>query len=162
MKNKKWEIIRLLCGMMIAMIAGAMGMGKFIGSRFVGKSTMSNKYLELFLMMNQWVKVKQSNKNLSAYFERVGYKRIAIYGMSAAGMTLLDELKETEVQVVYGIDKRADEVYADLDIVTMEEDLDVVDAIVVTAISFFDEIKEELGMKVDCPVISLNDILYEV
>ena len=112
--------------------------------------------------MNQWVIVKQSNKNLSAYFERVGYKRIAIYGMSAAGMTLLDELKETEVQVVYGIDKRADEVYADLDIVTMEEDLDVVDAIVVTAISFFDEIKEELGMKVDCPIISLNDILYEV
>ena len=77
MKNKKWEIIRLLCGMMIAMIAGAMGMGKFIGSRFVGKSTMSNKYLELFLMMNQWVKVKQSNKNLSDYFERVGLCQLA-------------------------------------------------------------------------------------
>ncbi len=36
-----------------------------------------------------------------------------------------------------------------------------VDAIVVTAITFYDEIKEELSRKIDCPIISLEDILYE-
>jgi hypothetical protein len=37
-----------------------------------------------------------------------------------------------------------------------------VDAIVVTAITFFDEIEEKLSEKIDCPIISLDDILYEV
>ena len=40
--------------------------------------------------------------------------------------------------------------------------LETVDAVVVTAITFFDEIEERLSEKVDCPIISLEDILYEV
>ena len=55
---------------------------------------LAEKHLALFLMMNQWVKVKQEGKNLSCYFEKNGYKKIAIYGMSYAGETLLEELKE--------------------------------------------------------------------
>lgn len=124
--------------------------------------SMSDKHLALFLMMNQWVKVKQEGKGLAAYFETNGYKKIAIYGMSYAGETLVDELKNTGITVAYGIDKRADSLYTDLDIVTMEDDLGDVDAIVVTAITFFDEIEEQLLEKIDCPILSLEDILYEV
>lgn len=113
-------------------------------------------------MMNQWVKVKQEGKNLVSYFEQNGYKRIAVYGMSYAGETLVNELKNTSVQVVYGIDKNAETLYADIDVVTLENPLDEVDAVVVTAITFFDEIEEKLSNKMNCPIISLEDILYEV
>ena len=112
--------------------------------------------------MNQWVKVKQEGKKLSTYFEQNGYKKIAIYGMSYAGETLVDELKDTGIEIVYGIDKRADSLYADIDIISIDDLRDDVDAIVVTAITFFDEIEEMLSEKVDCPIISLEDILYEV
>lgn len=123
---------------------------------------MSDKHLALFLLMNQWVKIKQEGKNLSSYFEKNQYKKIAIYGMSYVGETLLDELKGGEIEVAYGIDKNASGVYADLDIVSVEDTLEEVDAIVVTAITFFDEIEEKLSEKVSCPVLSLEDILYEV
>lgn len=123
---------------------------------------MSDKHLALFLMMNQWVKVKQKGKKLSTYFEQNGYKRIAIYGMSYAGETLMEELRDTDVQVVYGIDKKADSIYADVDIVTMDDTLEEVDAVVVTAITFYDEIEDKLSDKIDCPIISLEDILYEI
>lgn len=146
--------------------------GTIIGAGAVGKMTMdekrkiksmSDKHLALFLMMNQWVKVKQEGKNLSSYFEKNGYKKIAVYGMSYAGETLLDELKDTGVDVAYGIDKSYDSIYSDVvDIVSMEDELQKVDAIVVTAITFFDEIEEQLSKKIDCPIISLEDILYEV
>ena len=59
--------------------------------------------MSLFLMMNQWVKVKQDGKNLSSYFEKEGYKQIAIYGMSYAGETLMEELIDSPVTVKYGI-----------------------------------------------------------
>lgn len=124
--------------------------------------SMSDKHLALFLMMNQWVKVKQEGKNLASYFEKNGYKSIAIYGMSYAGETLIDELKDTNISVAYAIDKNADSIYADVDVVTMEGDLEPVDAVVVTAITFFNEIEEKLSEKMDCPIISLEDLLYEV
>lgn len=123
---------------------------------------MSDKHLSLFLMMNQWVKLKQEGKNLASYFEKNGYQKIAIYGMSYAGETLINELKNTNVTVAYGIDKNADSIYADIDILSMEDTLEPVDAVVVTAITFFDEIEEQLSAKIDCPILSLEDILYEV
>ena len=95
-------------------------------------SVMSNKHLALFLMMNEWVKVKQEGKSLTEYFKKNGYKKIAIYGMSYAGETLLDELSETDIEVVYGIDKNAESIYLNINVVTMEENLEEVDAVVVT------------------------------
>lgn len=142
--------------------AGAGVAGKREMDRRKAEQAMSGKHLALFLMMNQWVKVKQEGKNLSEYFERNGYKRIAIYGMSYAGETLSDELKGTGISVAYGIDKKADSIYADMDIFSMEDRLEPVDAIVVTAVTFFDEIEEKLSEKMDCPIISLEDVLYEV
>ena len=123
---------------------------------------LSDKHLALFLAMNQWVKIKQEGKNLASYFEKNGYKKIAIYGMSYVGKTLLKELKTTKIQVIYGIDKSADTMCEDIDIFSLEDNLEIVDVVVVTAITFFDEIKEILTDKVQCPIISLEDILYEL
>lgn len=141
---------------------GAGAMGNVVSKATDKAQAMSDKHLALFMMMNQWVRVKQEGKNLSAYFVKNGYKKIAVYGMSYAGETLMEELKDSEVKIVYGIDKNADEIYADVDIVSVDDDLEQVDAIVVTAITFFDEIQEKLSQKIMCPIISLEDILYEV
>lgn len=143
-------------------IIGAAGAGKAAGKKINAGYQMSDKHLALFLMMNQWVKVKQAGKKLSTYFEQNGYKRIAIYGMSYAGETLMEELRDTGIEVVYGIDKKAGSIYSEVNIVTMDDILEDVDAIVVTAITFYDEIEEKLSDKMDCPIISLEDILYEV
>ena len=158
MKKPVISILSTLAG--AALGAGAVGKVSLDKTKKV--QLMSDKHLALFLMMNQWVKVKQEGKSLAVYFETNGFKKIAIYGMSYAGETLVDELKNTGITVAYGIDKRADSLYADLEIVTMEDDLGDVDAIVVTAITFFDEIEEQLLEKIDCPILSLQDILYEV
>ncbi len=124
--------------------------------------SMSDKHLSLFLMMNQWVKVKQEGKNLSAYFEKNNYRKIAVYGMSYAGERLIEELNGTTVEVVYGIDKNADAIYADVDVVTIDGNLGAVDAVVVTAVTLYDEIERELAGKMESPILSLEDILYEI
>lgn len=123
---------------------------------------LSDKHLALFLMMNQWVKVKQENKNLAEYFEKNNFKRIAVYGMSFAGEALINELRDTDILVAYGIDKNAEQLYSDVKIVSVDDLLEEVDAVVVTAITFFDEIEDKLSKKMECPIISLEDILYEV
>lgn len=148
-----------------ALIGAAIGAGT-VGKAVTGEKekvkAMSDKHLTLFLMMNQWVKVKQEGKNLAEYFIKNNYHRIAVYGMSYAGETLIDELKGSDISVVYGIDKNEDAIYSDVDIFSPEDDLETVDAVVVTAITFFDEIERQISEKLDCPILSLEDILFEV
>lgn len=157
----KKGIISILSALTGAVI-GAGAVGKVTGESISKSKAMSEKHLALFLMMNQWVKVKQEGKNLTSYFERNGYRKIAIYGMSYAGETLIDELRGSDTSVVYGIDRNSNSIYTDVDVVSMEDDLEPVDAVVVTAITFFDDIEKNLSAKMDCPIISLEDILYEV
>ena len=142
-------------------MAGALATGKFAVNKVEEIQTLSDKHLVLFKMMNQWVRVKQDGKNLSSYFEQHGYNKIAVYGMSYAGETLVNELKGSDIEIAYGIDRK-EEVFSYIDVITMEGSLPEVDAVVVTAITFFDEIEESLKRNVTCPIISLEDILYEV
>ena len=157
----KKGLISFISGILGA-IAGAGIISGFMGKSLARSNNMSDKHLALFLMMNQWVAVKQEGKNLADYFEEQGYKSIAIYGMSYAGERLLEELKGSDIRVKYGIDKNAGNIFLDVNMVTMEDELKPVDAIVVTPIFFFDDIEEELSQKIDCPIISLEDVLYEV
>lgn len=150
-------------------IGGVIGVIKFAETEIKKEKNMLNdekrfsqKHLKLFLMMNQWVRVRQAGKELASYLEDKGYKKIAIYGMSYAGDTLVEELQGTNIQVAYGIDKNADSLGANIDIVTMEDSLEDVDAIIVTAITCFDVIADELRKKICCPIISLEDVLYEI
>lgn len=142
--------------------AGAFAVGKVTGKAIQDKQKMSDKHLALFLLMNQWVKVKQEGKSLDSYFKENGYHEIAVYGMSYAGETLVNELVNTDIKVKYGIDKNADRIYSDVNVVSMEDKLEKVDVIVVSAVFFFEEIRDELEKKMNCPIISLEDILYEV
>lgn len=155
-------VLAALGGFAVGIVSGIISVERSMEKEVKCRQTMSDKHLALFLMMNQWVKVKQDGKNLADYFVKAGYKRIAVYGMSYVGETLLDELKDTEVSVAYGIDKNADSIFADIDVVSPDDDLKEIDAVVVTSITFFDEIEEMLEKKINCPIISLEDILYEV
>ena len=161
MKQAARIITTVLCTL-AGTAAGAGAVGRTMGKAAAKAEKMSEKHLALYLMMNQWVKVKQEGKSLSEYFERNGYRRIAVYGMSYAGETLVEELEGTGIEVSYGIDQRAESLYVNLEVVTMEEELKEVDAVVVTAVTYYEEILERLGERVSCPVLSLEDILYEV
>lgn len=158
MKKGIIGVLSLLAGV----AGGAAAAEKFEKGKTKKAQHYADKHLALFVMMNQWVNVKQEGKNLSSYFEENGYKKIAIYGMSYAGQTLLKELEGSGIQVVYGIDKNAETLYADIDVMTIEDDLDEVDAVVVTAVTFFNEIEDQLCSKLDCPILSLEDILFEI
>ncbi len=157
----KKGVISIL-SIMFGTVIGAGTVGRIAEKSIKEARELSEKHLALFLMMDRWVEMKQKGKNLASYFEKNGYKKIAIYGMSYAGKRLLSELKESEITVMYGIDQKADEIYADIDILKIGDELPSVDTIIVTPVFFFDEIEEKLSEFVNCPVISLEDVLYDV
>ena len=114
--------------------------GLIIGAIIVGKVVVkptfeeirrlreeSAKHLDLYLLMNDWVHIKQNRKSLSSYFEKNGYKKIAIYGMNYVGETLVKELQGTNIEIAVGIDKNANSMTSSIKLVTIENFEDIVD-----------------------------------
>ena len=158
-KIMKKVYISILC-VVAGVISGAYIVGKNILKKLSEVRLISDKHLTLFILTVQWIKVKQQGKNVSDFLKEEGYENIATYGMSYIGERLIDELKNTDINVVYGIDRNINFISSSIDLVSINDNLKTVDAIVVTAVTFFDEIYEELSKKIDCPIISLEDILY--
>ena len=52
--------------------------------------------------------------------------------------------------------------YADVELLSPDDELPDVDAVIVTPVFFFDEIEEMLASKMDADIVSMEDILYEV
>lgn len=120
------------------------------------------KLKEFYNILNQWLILKQEGKSLAEYFEQNHYKTVAIYGMKELGERLYDELKDSDIQVKYAIDRNADQIYAEVDVVTPDDGLAEVDVVVVTALHYYDEIEGMIADKVDCPVVSIEDVVYEI
>lgn len=143
-------------------LAGAIGTNIKAEKKIFEKQKLADKHLALYLLMNQWVKVKQEGKNVTEYFEKNGYNKIAIYGMSYVGETLVDELKDSKIEIVCAIDKNADGIYSEIDMITPNDEIPQVDAVIVTPVFFFEEIEELLRRRTSADILSLEDILYEV
>lgn len=117
----------------------------------------------LFHCAEEWLKIKIQGYHLEDYLNRHGYSKIAIYGIGHLGQDLIDELEDTSISIKFGIDRDAETCWAAFPIVKPEElsecDLDDVDVVVVTAITYYEEIKEQLSHKVKCPIVSLEEVI---
>lgn len=128
------------------------------------QNSKNDKYHRMFLMMAQWKRLNKQGICLEVYFKQKNIRSIAIYGMGHAGRALAEELVNSSVTVKYGIDRNIEGAFGidDMAIVTLEERLEKIDAIVVTVISQYENIKKELEKKIECSFYSLEEIIYSM
>lgn len=129
--------------------------------RLIEYQMLADKHLELFYLMCFWVQLKQQNKSIAEFFEKRGCQTIAIYGLSHVGECFLRELQDANVVVKYAIDKNKINKKYNIEIKNVDEELEKVDVIVVTAITYFDEIYIALKNKTDAYIVSMVDIILE-
>lgn len=160
MKRKAGKIIK-----MIALIAAGYVVfqaGKQVKLYMESSKRGLAKSNALMKMYVTWLQNRSSDKSISQYLKEINIESAAIYGMGPAGKLLLSELKREKFNVKYGIDRNFIEMDEDFKIVTIEELLEQVDAIIVTAINDYDEIKKNLDAKVNYRIISLEQIIFEI
>lgn len=152
----------IVLGIVAGAVTGGIANNRILSKKIKKMSEAHAKLYELYMAFDQWIRIRQEGKTLVDYFAKNGYRTVAVYGMKELGERLCDELKGSDIVVSYAIDKNADSIYASVDVVTPDEELEPVDVIVVTAITYFNEIEEILCKKIECPIISLEDILYGI
>lgn len=146
----------------IGFISGAVLMGRMASKNLNEWKKMSDKFFSNMTLFNQWMMAKQSGKNIADYLEKNNYKKIIIYGMSYIGERLVDELNNTEIEIVAGVDRNAKGIFANMPMLLPDEDMPEADCMIVTPVFFFDEIKEKMAQRFSNPIISFEDIFYDL
>ena len=121
------------------------------------------RYMDNFFLLSHWMEAKNNGKCTADYFREKGYRDIAIYGMGELANRLCEELQGTDVQVRYGIDREPCGTVSRMDrIYTPDSELENVDAVIVTPFYAMEDICGVLNRKVNCPIISLEEVVWSL
>lgn len=122
----------------------------------------SIKYLENTRVLNELLEKKQKGLSIIDYFKKNNIKNIAIYGMSHLGQRFREELRNSDINIKYVIDKNVKDTFSDLKIISPDDDFEPVDMIVVTAVYYYENIKNIVEHKGKYNVISLKKIIKDM
>ena len=122
-----------------------------------------DKYKNYFHLLNHWMRARAYGHGIHEYLDEHGYKRVAVYGISDFANHIFDELQGTDIQVAYGIDREGCNVNSPIeDVYSPDDRLPTVDAVIVTTYLYIDEIRKVLQKSLDCPVVSLEKIVWSI
>ena len=116
------------------------------------------KQLGFYYLLVNWMRNIQSERKISSYLEMNNIKKIAIYGYAELGQLLEGELKGSQIEISYIMDKAKTAALSGKTVLP-DKELPKVDAVIVTAIYYYDEIKNELEKLGFVNVISLRDLV---
>lgn len=119
---------------------------------------LQDRYLN---MMNQWLILKQEGKGIDRYLKKRGCNTVAVYGMAIYGRHVIRELQESDIKIVYGIDRRVMEAYKNIEVIQPAEGMPLVDIIINTALCDHTNIKANLAQLTSSPIVSLEDVIFE-
>lgn len=120
-----------------------------------------DKYQMWYNLMERWLTLHEEGRTIPQILRERGMSTIALYGLGRIGKHVVRELQDSDVTILYAIDRVVSGIYEEIPVKKAEESLPAVDAVIVTAVYDFEEIEEVLKNRIDCPVISLEEILYE-
>lgn len=159
---RKGTVIGSICGSLAGIITGFFLAGKYKGMQ-VNELDKVQKFKKYYNMLNQWLLIRNEDRTLAEYFTNQGYQDIAVYGMGEMGNRFLEEVQKSDALTIkYAIDKEADGILLDLEVKTLDDTLEPVDVIVVTAVFAYEDIRKLLKSKTDIKVISLEDVIQEL
>lgn len=122
---------------------------------------------DCFVTMKRWMENNNSGKKFADYLLSCGYYKVAIYGAGDIGRLLYHDVKNSDVQVMYFVDRNAEsiknidgiQVVLPIDIVKQKD----VDIMIISPVGAFDSIKRLMVDNYpEIPVLSLKEAVYEV
>ncbi|MDD3413825.1 MAG: glycosyltransferase family 10 [Lachnospiraceae bacterium] len=115
------------------------------------------KFKRYYRILNQILILKKDNLNLADKIKNKGYKNILIYGVGVIGKRIIDEIYESEIKIIYAIDKKEAGYYRGIQIKNQIEYCEEIDVIISSI-----ELNKELEIICkDYQLIDIEEIIYD-
>lgn len=122
------------------------------------------KLRQIMRMYNMILRCREQEVTVGTFLKEKGVNSVAIYGMGILGQSVVSELIKAKIIIEYVIDRNKAIKIPELRMFTSYEKVKCprTDIMLVTAVTYYDEIKYDL-MKNGCVnIVSLDDILYQM
>lgn len=111
-------------------------------------------------ILEMWMTLRDRKITVDGFLEKMGIKKIAIYGGGILGRHLYYELRETNITVVCFLEQNRNVNISGIKMIVPGEPIEDVDAIIITPMIEYDKIREYLSRKYDSALISIETVIY--
>ena len=132
---------------------------KSLGMLEKKKNINVNMYISYYRLLEKWMILREKGISVKQYFASQGIKNIIIYGMGKMTRHLLEDLKDSDVNIVCAIDRGAFEMNGDFPIISGETEIPEADCIIVTPVYDAEVIKQSLERKSSVTILSLSEVV---
>ena len=129
----------------------------------------NEKQVNISRMLEIWLLASNAGIKVADILEKRGIQKVAIFGLAQLGVCLWNELKDSNITVLFAYDGNKSINLPGIEVVhelkslhEMEMSKYIPDAVIVTALTTYDSIKDELLKRGFNQVIPLDEILYEM
>ena len=113
-------------------------------------------------MLNRIAIYREHGSPLGKQLRDRGIRRVAVYGDGYLGKRLMGELKEYQIKTAFFIDRNADYLQEEVPVYKLEDAPDGMDAVLISLVRNYDEVKRSLQKKYHVAVYTMKDILEGV
>lgn len=117
------------------------------------------RYKSYWTILDKWLELKTSNISIGDILEKMGIKKIVVYGMGMLGRHLVADLQESSVKIISAIDRKKVNGEYTFPITDNMFEEPTADAIIVTPIYEYSHIKAKLEKYGWKNIISLEKLL---
>lgn len=119
------------------------------------------KKFELYMNdLDLWMSLKEKKITLYEWFKVRKINKIAIYGYGIMGKHLCEELKETNLEITYVIDKQKDKIHPEYPVALPNEINEKMGTIIVASYYYYPQIIKSITAFNN--VVSLADVIHEL
>ncbi len=119
------------------------------------------KKQKYYQLLNNWFKNMKRHKKIEHVLNALEIKNIAVYGMGDFGKHLVEELKGSSIKVLLTFDKESEFLKTEDPLGYINQNYYNIDAVVVTPVMEYKDIRIYLKKFFDVPIISLEELIAE-
>ena len=121
-----------------------------------------DNYKHAYGVMSSWISFLQNGKAPSSFLLKKGIKKVAVYGAGDSGKSIANLLKNSELEVLFFIDRNAKYINLEVPAYTIDEAEDIMEGIIISLERECEEIKRDLRKKFNCPIYQIDEIFNEL
>ncbi len=144
--------------MLAGMVIGTYWMAKKCEEELLCKEERAQRNARSTKSACRWIRAIQDNKHVKDYFDNRNISAVAIYGMGELGKCLAREIEKSGIEIKCVIDRNKRIKAYEYQIISPDDDLPRVDAVIVTPVYDYKAISENLRNHTDAQIISMDDI----
>lgn len=114
-----------------------------------------------YQLLNKWFINRENNKTIDKVLLSLNIKNIAIYGMGDFGKHLAKELEGSSINIILCFDRWADFLQMKEPSEYVNDNYSIIDAVVVTPVLEYKDIRLSLKRFFNIPIISLEELISE-